>query len=228
MSRIPCFQSKSCQRIRNNIRGTCQIFSGSCCQVHNTGYTSGHLFWFPPGHCHVIKRLGCLCRCELGRCSHFLGFCCQVLKRLPCCSGNGSDLAHHAFKVFVSVYRIAQAYTDTQCSTRLCQWVLCSVHYCRQRCCCCIHNAHCCRPDAAVPGCCFIPHVINNRACVVVCSQLRGSGTSGKILNSILRGSYDRSGVIIRPQLCCGARTVQHFRGVLRCSYCLGGVVVCC
>ena len=182
----------------------------------------------PACHGHVIKCLSCFCCCKLGRCSHFLGFCCQVLKRLPCCSGNSPDLAHHAFKILISVYRIAQAYTDTQCRACLCQRVLCSVYYCRQRCRCCIHNAHCCCPDATVPGCRFIPHAINNRACVVVCSQLRGSGTSRKILNSVLRRSYDRGGVIIRPQLCCGARTVQHFRGVLRCSYCLGGVVVCC
>ena len=61
MGGIKSFQSKSCQSIRYNITGCCQIFSRCSGKVHDPFQTIYHVLRLPACHSHVFHSLRAFC-----------------------------------------------------------------------------------------------------------------------------------------------------------------------
>ena len=99
MSRVTGRQAKGSERIRNDIRCGCKVFTGCSSEVHNALNTCQHILRFPTGHCHVIHSFGCFGCGKLRLRAHLAGFITKGIKVFSCRSGNRCHLTHRRIEV---------------------------------------------------------------------------------------------------------------------------------
>ena len=92
-------QTESGEGIRDNIRSRGEVFTGRCRKVHDTLDAVQHIPRFPSGHGHVLHRRSSLGCGELCLCTHFTGFCTELVEVIPSRTGNGRNLAHLGIEV---------------------------------------------------------------------------------------------------------------------------------
>ena len=105
MPRVLGGQTECCQRIGHNIRGGCQVFTGSCGEVHNALNAFQHVAGLPARHCHIVHGISCFRGGELGLRAHFPGLIPESVQVIPGCSGYSRDLAHGGIKIGGCLYR---------------------------------------------------------------------------------------------------------------------------
>ena len=99
MTRIRSRQAEGREGIRDDIRSRGEVFTRSGRQIHDTLDAAQHVGGFPPGHRHVLHRRGSLGCGELCLCTHFTGFCTELVEVIPSRTGNGRNLAHLGIEV---------------------------------------------------------------------------------------------------------------------------------
>ncbi len=98
-------QTKGSQRIRDDIRGSRQILTGCSGKVHDAFDAIQHIPGLPAGHRHIFHSGGGFGGRELGLATHLAGFGTELVKVIPCCTGNSRDLAHFLVEVCCGLYR---------------------------------------------------------------------------------------------------------------------------
>lgn len=99
MTGIHSRQTKGSQRIRDDIRGSRQVFTGCRGKVHDALDAVQHIPGLPAGHRHILHSGGSFGGGKLGLGTHLAGLFTQGIEVRAGRTENGGDPAHFLIKV---------------------------------------------------------------------------------------------------------------------------------
>ena len=105
MTGIHSRQTKGSQRIRDDIRGSRQVFTGCRGKVHDALDAVQHIPGLPAGHRHILHSGGSFGGRELCLGAHLACFFTQGIKVRASRAGNGGDLTHLLVEVCCGLHR---------------------------------------------------------------------------------------------------------------------------